>query len=386
MAVWSPGLNANGNSQLGSIALEKLAKSDELVDLRAAIALVCCAFRYKKTALSQWKRGLFRYQSLPRSEGLEEALALPPAGLLGLRLLVIRRRLTKRSAPAAFRSSLSCDATRAGGGFSSSAAVGSAAIGAVSGAIAIGSAAGCFGRGFTRRGFGCRGGFRLRFLRLGGAARLLRLRRGQPLRQPAPLRSTTGSTVSTGLDCCVGRSFSFAFGCRLRRPCGCACHRACRAGASCARPPRRQFPALQWPRLLRQRPLRWPSLSHRLRPASATAVATCAASIASAGLLRRVRDRAHGRVRHGAGAGACACGRDGDRLLRCAVRGGQGARQPRRRLPLPPRRSRLRPALPARHKEWQEAEPLQSSRRAFRRSRHGRSHNAARRPSRPFRG
>ncbi len=27
MAVWSPGLNANGNSQLGSIALEKLAKA-----------------------------------------------------------------------------------------------------------------------------------------------------------------------------------------------------------------------------------------------------------------------------------------------------------------------------------------------------------------------
>jgi glutaminase len=26
LAVWSPGLNANGNSKLGSIALEKLAK------------------------------------------------------------------------------------------------------------------------------------------------------------------------------------------------------------------------------------------------------------------------------------------------------------------------------------------------------------------------
>ena len=27
IAVWSPGLNANGNSKLGSIALEKLAKA-----------------------------------------------------------------------------------------------------------------------------------------------------------------------------------------------------------------------------------------------------------------------------------------------------------------------------------------------------------------------
>ncbi|RVB27494.1 hypothetical protein EN902_35555, partial [Mesorhizobium sp. M7A.F.Ca.CA.001.16.1.1] len=26
LAVWSPGLNANGNSKLGSIALEKLAR------------------------------------------------------------------------------------------------------------------------------------------------------------------------------------------------------------------------------------------------------------------------------------------------------------------------------------------------------------------------
>ncbi|WP_287098824.1 glutaminase, partial [Mesorhizobium sp.] len=26
LAVWSPGLNANGNSRLGSIALERLAK------------------------------------------------------------------------------------------------------------------------------------------------------------------------------------------------------------------------------------------------------------------------------------------------------------------------------------------------------------------------
>ena len=31
LAVWSPGLNANGNSKLGSIALEKLAQGDELV-------------------------------------------------------------------------------------------------------------------------------------------------------------------------------------------------------------------------------------------------------------------------------------------------------------------------------------------------------------------
>ena len=82
LAVWSPGLNASGNSMLGSIALEKLAKTMNWSIFRSETGIDLIK---KNPVPTDGDTGFIFSKVAPkRLSALEETLALPPADLLRL--------------------------------------------------------------------------------------------------------------------------------------------------------------------------------------------------------------------------------------------------------------------------------------------------------------